>query len=159
MRICPILQLCACATFLFFEASENLAQSPAATGAVARPFAASTPRGGGALFESLPAEVTGVDFQMQLPDVYEHIREFTLLTVYGGMCAGDYDGDGLTDFYVTRPAGGNRLFKNLGEFRFRDVTAAAGIDDPTMQGSGATSTTTAISTSTRAPTAAPTGCF
>ena len=75
---------------------------------------------------------------MTLPDVRTHVREFTLLSVYGGLCTGDFDGDGLVDFYVTRPSGGNRLFKNLGGFRFRDVTAEAGVEAPDMQGSGAT---------------------
>jgi hypothetical protein len=102
------------------------------------PGATATPQNGGPLFESLGADHTGVDFQMQLPDPLEHIREFTLLSVYGGMCAGDYDADGLVDFYVTSPVGGNRLYKNLGDFRFRDVTAEAGVHDPEMQGSGAT---------------------
>lgn len=40
--------------------------------------------------------------------------------------AGDYDGDGLADLFVTC-VGPNRLFRNLGGGRFEDVTEPAGI--------------------------------
>jgi hypothetical protein len=103
-----------------------------------RAFVAASPRGDGPLFTELPPAQTGVEFQLQLPDALEHIRQFTLLSIYGGICAGDYDGDGLTDFYVTSPVGGNRLYRNLGDFRFQDVTVAAGVHDPNMLGTGAT---------------------
>lgn len=46
---------------------------------------------------------------------------------YGmGVTAGDYDGDGLTDLYVTN-VGPNTLLRNLGGGRFEDVTARAGV--------------------------------
>ena len=53
------------------------------------------------------------------------------MDVYGqqGLAVGDYDSDGLEDFYLTQPGGlPNRLFRNLGNGRFADVSAAAGID-------------------------------
>jgi hypothetical protein len=40
--------------------------------------------------------------------------------------AGDFDGDGRTDLYVTC-VGSNHLFRNLGGGRFEDVTEAAGV--------------------------------
>ena len=56
----------------------------------------------------------------------------------GGVAAFDYDGDGLTDIFFTNgaampslvkdgPRHWNRLFRNLGGMRFRDVTAEAGL--------------------------------
>ena len=45
----------------------------------------------------------------------------------GGVCMGDYDGDGWCDVYLTRPHGGGRLYRNLGGFKFEDVTQLAGI--------------------------------
>jgi len=39
----------------------------------------------------------------------------------------DYDNDGRADLYVAAVAGGDRLFRNVGEGRFVDVTASAGI--------------------------------
>ncbi len=51
-------------------------------------------------------------------------------TGYGmGVAAGDFDGDGRVDLYVTN-LGSNRLWRNLGNGRFEDVAAAAEADDP-----------------------------
>ena len=45
---------------------------------------------------------------------------------YGmGAAAGDYDGDGRVDLFVTG-VGASLLYRNVGEGRFEDVTAAAG---------------------------------
>jgi hypothetical protein len=51
------------------------------------------------------------------------------VSVYGmGVAAGDYDNDGRDDLYVTAIEG-DRLFHNEGNFKFRDVTKAAGIQN------------------------------
>lgn len=48
---------------------------------------------------------------------------------YGmGVAAGDYDGDGYVDLYLTN-FGANQLWRNLGDGRFEDVTASAGVGD------------------------------
>lgn len=57
--------------------------------------------------------------------------------ITGGVAAGDYDGDGWTDLYVVGgDAGSNRLFRNLGNKTFEDVTAstAAAIEDERTTG-------------------------
>ena len=49
---------------------------------------------------------------------------------YGmGACAGDYDGDGHPDLYITN-YGPNALYHNRGDGTFEDVTAAARVGDP-----------------------------
>ncbi len=53
-----------------------------------------------------------------------------------GAVAGDYDGDGDLDLFVTR-YGTDVLLRNDGNLRFTDVTATAGVGDPRW-GSGAT---------------------
>ncbi|MFT5042883.1 MAG: hypothetical protein ACI8TX_003876, partial [Hyphomicrobiaceae bacterium] len=45
----------------------------------------------------------------------------------GGVAIGDYDADGLPDLYLTRPFGGGRLYRNVGDFRFEDVTESTGL--------------------------------
>ena len=44
-----------------------------------------------------------------------------------GVAAGDVDGDGWCDLYFCRVEGGNVLYRNLGNGRFQDITAAAGV--------------------------------
>src|SRR5215472_10985436 len=39
-----------------------------------------------------------------------------------GVAAGDVDGDGLCDLYFCGMEGGNRLFRNLGNWHFQDIT-------------------------------------
>jgi hypothetical protein len=46
-----------------------------------------------------------------------------------GAAAGDYDGDGLTDLYVTN-YGRNVLYRNNGDGTFKDVTEKAGVGAP-----------------------------
>src|ERR1035437_2711814 len=72
------------------------------------------------------------------PTAGKHLPE----TMAGGGAAFDYDGDGLTDIFFTNgaampslvkdgPRYWNRLFRNMGGLRFRDVTTEAG-----LQGAG-----------------------
>jgi hypothetical protein len=53
------------------------------------------------------------------------------VSVYGmGVAIGDYDNDGFDDVLVTG-VGGNHLFHNEGQGRFRDVTSEAGVGGST----------------------------
>jgi hypothetical protein len=59
------------------------------------------------------------------------------VALYGmGVACGDYDGDGLTDVFITA-VGPNRLFRNLGGGRFDDVTAKAGVAGESQRWSSA----------------------
>lgn len=52
------------------------------------------------------------------------------IDIYGnnGVAAGDFDGDGLDDLYISQPAGlPNRLLRNRGDGTFEDVTERAGV--------------------------------
>src|SRR5205814_4822933 len=85
------------------------------------------------------AHNSGIDFMLEnSPTERKHLVE----TMPGGIAAFDYDGDGLTDIYFTNgaalpslekssPKYRNRLYRNLGGFKFKDVTDEAG-----LQGSG-----------------------
>jgi hypothetical protein len=80
----------------------------------------------------------------------EEANEYTILeTLGGGVALIDYDQDGLLDIFVT--GGGrfgpkrtilglpNRLFRNAGDWRFRDVTALVGlpVEEPLFYSHGA----------------------
>ena len=103
-----------------------------------QPFKQSTrARAGQTLFEDLPPERTGIHFHLQLPDVEKNIHEIIHLSVYGGLCTGDFDGDGLADLFATSPAGSSRLFRNRGDFRFEDVSEVSGIITSNFWATGA----------------------
>ncbi|RYY98482.1 MAG: RNA-binding protein [Chitinophagaceae bacterium] len=81
------------------------------------------------LFESMPASRTGVSFVNELPE-RDHLNILYYLYFYngGGVATGDVNGDGLPDLYFTaNRKGGNKLYLNKGDFRFDDVTTAAGV--------------------------------
>ncbi len=91
----------------------------------------------GPLFEEVPAEASGIDFQIHWDNPKEHVKQLLLINPVGGVATGDIDGDGLAEIYVTSPSRGNRLYRNLGGFRFEDITRSSGVYDPQFWGTGA----------------------
>jgi enediyne biosynthesis protein E4 len=83
------------------------------------------------LFETLNAARTGVTFENRLPEA----PEFSILNYLyyyngGGVAVGDVDGDGKPDLYLSSNLESNRLYRNLGDFRFEDITEKAGVAGP-----------------------------
>lgn len=76
-------------------------------------------------FERLPGAETGILFTNSLDEARAAAN--SVLEEGSGVAAGDYDGDGLTDLFFCSLSGGCKLYRNLGGFRFKDVTAEAGI--------------------------------
>ena len=56
-----------------------------------------------------------------------NIRSFGSLYNGGRVAVGDVTGDSLPDLFFTATQGANRLYKNLGGFRFEDITEQAGV--------------------------------
>jgi enediyne biosynthesis protein E4 len=54
-----------------------------------------------------------------------------------GIAAGDVDGDGRCDLYLCALDGPNVLYRNLGDWKFQDITAKAGVACPNMDATGA----------------------
>ena len=78
------------------------------------------------LFEKLPASLTGVDLVHEFPTN----ASFDMLIDQcsgAGICVGDYDSDGWPDIFMTDYDRGNRLYRNLGNWRFTQVTEPAGV--------------------------------
>ncbi len=74
-------------------------------------------------FTEIPASESGVKFQNSIP--LELIHERANINP-SGLAAGDIDGDGLVDLYFCNAGGANRLYRNLGGFKFEDVTDSLG---------------------------------
>ncbi len=79
-------------------------------------------------FKQLSESETGITFSNNL--TREQITSNRHLLNGSGVAAGDVDADGLTDVYFCRLNGSNILYKNLGNWKFEDITAAAGVACP-----------------------------
>jgi hypothetical protein len=71
---------------------------------------------------TIPAGLTYLQFDGSEPVSPSGVEYMT-----GGAAAGDYDGDGWVDLYVTRLDATDILFRNRGDGSFDDVTAQAGL--------------------------------
>ena len=76
-------------------------------------------------FTALPPRALGIDFVNWIPES-RHLTNQILLNG-AGVAAGDVDGDGRTDLYFANLTGANALYRNLGNWRFTNVTATAGV--------------------------------
>lgn len=80
------------------------------------------------LFQLLTSEETGVTFVNVLPEEPGfNILNYLYYYNGGGVAAGDVDNDGFADLYFVSNLGPNRLYRNLGNYRFEDVTERAGV--------------------------------
>ena len=95
----------------------------------------SVKRRGRAGFERLLASKTGIDFVNQLTD--DQIALNHHLLDGSGVAVGDVDGDDWPDLYFTRLDGPNVLYRNLGHWRFEDITDSAGVAAPDRFSTGA----------------------
>jgi len=97
------------------------AATPPATPAAGGPAPAG-PRTSG--FEER-AEAAGISFRMNfLPAEQGEDFKINLYDHGAGVAVGDYDGDGHDDVYFCNELGRNALYRNLGDGRFVDTTAA-----------------------------------
>jgi hypothetical protein len=83
------------------------------------------PNSGKTGFTLLQGNETGVIFTNQLGEIEGAANR--VLQNGSGVALGDFDGDGLPDIYLCNLNGENALFKNLGNWKFRNVTADAGV--------------------------------
>ncbi|MBL4708288.1 MAG: VCBS repeat-containing protein [Flavobacteriales bacterium] len=80
------------------------------------------------LFEKRDASHTGIEF---FNDIVENknsnIFKYDYMYNGGGVAIADIDNDGLVDLFFTGNMRNNRLYKNMGDFKFKDITKSANV--------------------------------
>ncbi len=97
-----------------------------------QPLAAPGAPAGQTMFTQLAPEEIGVQTENRYADPKmwgELYQEFLFGAIGTGVAIGDYDGDGRPDIFVVSKTESCRLFRNLGGWKFEDVTRKAGVGD------------------------------
>ncbi len=79
------------------------------------------------VFSKLSSSKTHISFQNTLTesDTFNYFL-YSYMYMGGGVTVGDFNKDGLTDIFFTGNMVSNRLYMNLGNMEFKDITAISG---------------------------------
>ncbi len=91
-------------------------------------------------FTSIPSSESGLTLINNYDDPSmwtDKFDEFQGGAIGTGIAAGDVDGDGMTDIYVVNKNGANKLYRQVSDFQFEDITEAAGVPGGNTWGTGA----------------------
>ncbi|NJB71105.1 hypothetical protein GGR42_001567 [Saonia flava] len=82
------------------------------------------------LFKKVPSSITNITFKNSLKDSPE-LNILTYLYYYNGagVATADFNNDGFTDIYFTSNQGADKLYLNEGNFKFKDITTSANIEN------------------------------
>ncbi len=120
-RIMVAGALCGVAATVFAAAPPAWQPLPGAKGVRSLPIARAPGRAG---FTRILPAASGINFSNYVSDE----RGITNQVYYSGsgVALGDVDGDGLVDVYFCSLNGDNRLYRNLGSFKFQNITESSG---------------------------------
>ena len=80
------------------------------------------------LFEPIKSENSGITFSNDIKEDHKNFfLKFNYLYDGAGVAVGDINNDGLPDIYFTGNQVPNKLFLNLGNFQFQDITKSANV--------------------------------
>lgn len=80
------------------------------------------------LLQLLPSDETGIHFENIIKETFEmNITTHINTSNGGGVAILDANKDGLQDVYFISSSGENKLFLNLGNLTFKDITSTAGL--------------------------------
>ncbi len=79
------------------------------------------------LFTTISSEESKIDFVNTLEETLEsNYYQYMYTYIGGGVAVGDLNNDGLVDLYFTSNSSDDKLYLNLGDFKFKDITSSAG---------------------------------
>src|ERR1700712_959949 len=113
-------------------AGQTIRAADLGSGITEKPLAPRLFPRGKTMFTLLPPTETGVQTVNNFADPKMHgelYQEFETGSVGTGVAIGDYDGDGKPDIFIVSKTETCRLFRNLGDYKFEDVTDKAGVGD------------------------------
>ncbi len=81
------------------------------------------------MLELLDSEETGIFFSNDISeDLTNNVFTYTNFYNGGGVAIGDVDNDGLVDIYFSANSNTGKLYRNMGNFKFEDITPGSGMD-------------------------------
>lgn len=93
------------------------------------------------MFELLSPTTTGIEFINEVQESADlNIVTFEMIYNGAGVAAGDINNDGLPDLFFASNMGKSRLYLNLGDYKFEDITESSGIDTEGKWANGVTMT-------------------
>jgi enediyne biosynthesis protein E4 len=91
------------------------------------------------LFKKLSSEESNITFENTIVETPEvNILNYEYTYNGGGVAAGDFNNDGLTDLYFSGNTVSNRLYINQGKLKFKDVTEKAMVGGRALWKTGVT---------------------
>ncbi|HEX9310133.1 MAG TPA: CRTAC1 family protein [Gemmatimonadaceae bacterium] len=94
------------------------------------------PEGKSVGFTELSAARIGISFKDDVPQ--DSVLQNRELALGSGVALGDVDGDGLVDIFLASAGGPSGLYKNLGGWKFKDITGESGLELRGRKSFGAT---------------------
>ena len=94
---------------------------------------------GAIFFKAVPSDSSGINFSNDLTYSNDlNIIEYLYYYNGGGVAIGDINNDGLEDIYLTANQTADRLYLNLGNLKFKDITEEAGLKIDSSWSTGVT---------------------